>query len=242
MSRIFVTGSADGLGRSAADALLQERHDVVVHVRSPGRADAVADLVDRGASVVVGDLADPEATRDVADQVNGLGRMDAVIHNAGVHTGPAILRVNVVAPYVLTALIDRPDRLVYLSSNDHFGGRAAVLRDVDWGDPAGRYADSKLLVTALSAALARRWSDTTVSAVDPGWVPTRMGGAGAPDDLVEGHRTQTWLAVADDAEARTSGGYWFHRERQDPHEAVTDERFQDELVESLERHTGLALD
>jgi NAD(P)-dependent dehydrogenase (short-subunit alcohol dehydrogenase family) len=168
--------------------------------------------------------------------------MDAVIHNAGVHTGPRILQVNVVAPYVLTALMRRPHRLVFLSSNDHFGGRADVLDGIDWDDPRGRYADSKLLVTALSAALARRWADAVVSAVDPGWVPTRMGGPGAPDDLVEGHRTQEWLAVSDDPEARTSGGYWYHRRRQDPHDVVGDERFQDDLLDRLERHTGLRLD
>lgn len=241
MSRILVTGSADGLGRAAADTLLGQGHDVVVHVRSPARADAVADLADRGAAVVVGDLADPGGTRELAEQVTRLGRPDAVIHNAGVHTGPRVLQVNVVAPYVLTALLERPDRLVYLSSNDHFGGRAAVLGGIDWDDPQGRYADSKLLVTALAAAVARHRPDVVVSAVDPGWVPTRMGGAGAPDDLVEGHRTQEWLAVSDDPEARTSGGYWYHRRRRDPHDAVGDERFQDELLASLERHTGIAL-
>jgi hypothetical protein len=37
-----------------------------------------------------------------------LGRMDAVIHNAGIYIGPHDLPVNVVAPYLLTMLIDRP--------------------------------------------------------------------------------------------------------------------------------------
>ena len=56
-----------------------------------------------------------EQTRDVARQVNELGRLDAVIHNAGVYTGRPIMPVNVVATYLLTALIERPQRLVYLT-------------------------------------------------------------------------------------------------------------------------------
>jgi NAD(P)-dependent dehydrogenase (short-subunit alcohol dehydrogenase family) len=126
MARVFITGSADGLGRMAAQTLLDDGHQVVVHVRSSDRLDAVRDLVKRDAAVVVGDLSDPEQTRDVARDVNRLGRMDAVIHNAGVLTGPPVLPVNIVAPYLLTALIDRAQRLVYLSSSDHYSGRPSL--------------------------------------------------------------------------------------------------------------------
>jgi nucleoside-diphosphate-sugar epimerase len=115
MTRVFITGSADGLGRAAAQTLLEHGHAIVVHARNPNRLSAVADLLDRGAAAVVGDLSDVEETRGVASQVNQLGRMDAVIHNAGVISGPDVLPVNVVAPYLLTALIHRPQRLVYLS-------------------------------------------------------------------------------------------------------------------------------
>ena len=126
--RVLVTGSADGLGHAAADALLAAGHDVVVHVRNGDRLDAVGGLVDRGADVVIGDLAHLDQTRDVAEQANRLGRMDAVIHNAGVYTGPAIMPVNVVAPYALTMLMHRPDRLVYLSSGAHRSGRPQLTR------------------------------------------------------------------------------------------------------------------
>src|SRR5215216_1064193 len=121
IARIFVTGSVDGLGRAAAQTLLEDGHEVVVHARDTDRLAAVRDLVDRGAEAVVGDLSDLAETRGVADQVNDLGRMDAVIHNAGVRGGPHVLPVNVVAPYLLTALIDRPQRLIYLSSSMHRG-------------------------------------------------------------------------------------------------------------------------
>jgi NAD(P)-dependent dehydrogenase (short-subunit alcohol dehydrogenase family) len=198
--------------------------------------------VERGAQAVVGDLADLDDVRDLAGQVDGLGRMDAVIHNAGVYTDRAVLPVNVVAPYLLTALVDRPRRLVYLSSGMHRGGRPDVA-GMDWsgGTPTGSYSDSKLFVTALALAVARRWPDVLSSAVDPGWVPTKMGGPDAPDDLKLGHRTQEWLATSDDPEARASGGYWHHQRRQEPHPAAADPAFQDELLDALAGFTGTTL-
>ncbi len=241
MPRVFVTGSADGLGRLAAQTLLAHGHDVVLHVRNGDRLDAVRDLVQRGAAVVVGDLSDSEQTRGIARDVNALGRMDAVIHNAGVYTGTQVMPVNIIAPYLLTALIDPPQRLVYLSSGSHYGGRPS-LASVDWsGRQAGSYSNSKLFVTTLAAAIARLWPDVFSNAVDPGWVPTRMGGPGAPDDLRLGHLTQEWLATSDDPEARTSGGYWYHQRRLDPHPAVAEPRFQDQLVDDLARITKTPL-
>lgn len=241
MARVFITGSADGLGRLAARTLLEDGHAVLVHARNRDRLTALRDLVDGGATAVVGDLSDVEQTRGIAREVNRLGPMDAVIHNAGVYTGPHVLPVNIVAPYLLTALIDRPQRLVYLSSGAHRGGRASV-DGVDWsGRTAGSYSDSKLFVTTLAVTIARRWPDVLSNAVDPGWVPTRMGGRGAPDDLRLGHLTQEWLATSNDTDARTSGGYWYHQQRTEPHRAVHDERFQDKLLAELARSTGTRL-
>lgn len=242
MARVFVTGSADGLGRAAAQTLIEEGNEVVVHARNTERLAALRDLVDRNATAVVGDLSDPEQTRDVAAQVNRLGPMDAVIHNAGVISGPHVLQVNVVAPYLLTALIERPQRLIYLSSSMHRGGRVR-LNGIDWSGhrTTGSYSDSKLFVTALAVAVARIWPDVLSNAVDPGWVPTKMGGPGAPDDLRLGHLTQAWLATSDDPEARTSGGYWYHQRRAEPASAVYDQRFQDGLLEALARFTTTSI-
>jgi NAD(P)-dependent dehydrogenase (short-subunit alcohol dehydrogenase family) len=241
-SRVFITGSADGLGRAAAQTLLEQGHEVVVHARNQDRLTAVRDLLDRGAAAVVGDLSDTDETRDVAGQVNRLEQMDAVIHNAGVISGPKVLPVNVVAPYLLTALIHGPKRLVYLSSSMHRGGRAG-LTGMDWSGhrASGSYSDSKLFVTTLAIAVARIWPDVLSNAVDPGWVPTKMGGAGAPDGLRLGHLTQEWLATSDDPEARSSGGYWHHQRRADPAPSVHDQRFQDQLLEELARFTATRL-
>src|SRR4051812_29758791 len=239
MARVLITGSADGLGRAAAEDLVDAGHEVIVHARSAERLASVEPIIRRGASAVVGDLSDLDQTRSVADQVNRLGRVDAVIHNAGVLRGPNLLPVNVVAPYLLTVLIERPQRLVYLSSDMHEGGRANV-DDLDWTRqrPTASYSDSKLLLTTVAMAVARLWPHVYSNAVDPGWVPTRMGGPGAPDDLRLGHLTQAWLATSDAPKARTSGGYWYHQRRRTPHPAVLDPRFQDELLAALARFTG----
>lgn len=236
--RILITGSADGLGRAAAETLLDQGHDVVVHARNAPRGETLAPLVSRGARLVVGDFSRRDDVVSIADELRD-ARLDAVIHNAGVYSGPAMLPVNVVAPYLLTALVPA-QRLVYLSSGMHTGGRAS-LTGIDWAGRGGSYSDSKLFVTVLMAAVARLRPDVFSNAVDPGWVPTKMGGPGAPDDLEEGHRTQEWLVTSDDAEARTSGGYWHHRRRLQPHRSVHDEAFQDALLASLARETGVTL-
>jgi NAD(P)-dependent dehydrogenase (short-subunit alcohol dehydrogenase family) len=254
MRRVLITGSTAGLGRAAARDLLDDGHEVVLHARNSARADVVADLARRAAGVVVGDLASADETRGVADQANAIGGIDAVIHNAAIYADPRrvatregharTLAVNVLAPYMLTAWISRPSRLVYLSSGMHRGGDDS-LRDIDWTarrwSGVQAYCDSKLFITTLALAVARGWPDVRANAVDPGWVPTRMGGPGAPDDLELGHRTQAWLAVSDDPEAIESGGYWHHRRRRSPAPAALDESFQDALLDELTRLTSVHL-
>lgn len=254
MSRVFITGSTDGLGLAAARALMAEGHEVVLHARSKQRATALAEIASRAAGVVIGDLSSAAETRSIAEQVNKIGRMDAVIHNAGVYQlrtrgstpeGHATtLAVNTLAPYILTALIERPDRLIYLSSGMHRGASGS-LDDIDWQerrwDPSAAYSESKLFVTALALALARHWPSVLSNAVDPGWVPTKMGGPNAPDDLQEGHRTQVWLAVSNDTAARVSGGYWHHRKQRPPAPAALDPDFQDRLIAKLAQLTGVSI-
>lgn len=233
---------------------MAEGHEVVLHARSPERASALSDLAARSAGVVIGDLGSAAQTRAIAEQIRKIGRMDAVIHNAGIYLEPGrgttpdghakTLAVNTLAPYILTALIERPERLIYLSSGMHRGGDGS-LRDIDWlerrWEPSRAYSESKLYVTALALAVARHWPDVLSNAVDPGWVPTRMGGAGAPDDLTKGHLTQTWLAVSGDSAARISGGYWYHRQRQNPAADALDPTFQDRLTAKLAELAGLSL-
>ena len=245
MSRVFITGSADGLGLMAAELLLQEGHQVTAHARNDARAGAVRARLGGAAAVVTGDLATVAGMRDLAGQVNILGHHDAVIHNAGVgYREPSrmqtadglchVFAINVLAPYLLTALIDRPDRLVYLSSGMHAGGDPS-LRDLQWDqrrwNGAQAYSDSKLYDVLLAFAVARRWPKVRSNAVEPGWVPTRMGGAGAPDDLSLGPVTQAWLAAGDDPRADVTGEYFYHQRTRRAHPAAGDPRRQDALLD-----------
>jgi NAD(P)-dependent dehydrogenase (short-subunit alcohol dehydrogenase family) len=103
------------------------------------------------------------------------------------------------------------------------------------------YSESKLYIAAFAFAVAGHLPDVLSNVVNPGWVPTKMGGASAPDDLEMGHQTQTWLAVSDAPAANVSGKYWFHREPQTPAPEVSDTGFQEQLVAKLAELTGVSL-
>ena len=109
-----------------------------------------------------------------------------------------------------------------------------------WSSPGNEAELCRCVVEGLSA-VARRWPDVLSNAVDPGWVPTKMGGPGAPDDFEQGYLTQTWLAVSDDPAATLSGGYWRHRRQQTPAREASDHDFQDRLSARLSELTGISL-
>jgi NAD(P)-dependent dehydrogenase (short-subunit alcohol dehydrogenase family) len=255
MARVFITGSSDGLGQMAAQLLIEQGHSVVLHARNQRRAqDALARFL--GAEgVVTGDLTSIAQTRKVAEQVNQFGAFDAVIHNAGIgyreprriatEDGlPHVFAVNTLAPYILTALIEQPKRLVYLSSGLHRNGDAS-LEDLTWEHRAWQgqqaYSDTKLHDVLLAFAIARRWPGILSNALEPGWVATKMGGAGAPDDLDEGHRTQVWLAVSDDPAAMVTGEYFYHMRLRAPNPASRNVERQDALLAACKRLSGVDL-
>jgi len=241
MAKVFITGSADGLGLLAAKLLIDEGNEVVLHARNAERGrDAIA-KAPGAKGVVTGDLSSIEETISLAKQVNDLGRFDAVIHNAGVYqvSSKVLTVVNTLAPYILTALVTRPARLVYLSSGMHLSGRPNFDNIINH---RVSYSDSKLHVVMLSMAIARKWNDVFSNALDPGWVPTKMGGRGAPDDLDKGFETQTWLAVSNDDKARVSGKYFHHkREARFQHDAA-DVALQEKFLAVCEKATGVKIE
>src|ERR1700761_5531372 len=254
MSRIFISGSSTGLGLTAGELLINQGHQVVLHARNAARADDAKRALPTAQAIVTGDLETIAGARDVAAQVNALGRFDAVIHNAavGYREGhrvttdglPHVFAINTLSAYILTALIERPKRLGYLSSGLHHHADAN-LDDILWKtrrwNGSTAYSESKLHDAMLAFPIARRWPDVFSNALEPGWVPTKMGGAGAPDDMTQAHLTQAWLAAGDDPKADVTGRYFYHLKRMEPNPQAYDQALQDRLIAICEEISGVTL-
>jgi NAD(P)-dependent dehydrogenase (short-subunit alcohol dehydrogenase family) len=252
MSRIFISGSSAGLGLMAGELLVNQGHEVVLHARNAARADDARRALPRAAAIVEGNLETIAGAQEVAARVNALGRFDAVIHNAAVgyreaqHLTadglPHVFAINTLSAYILTALIERPQRVVYLSSGMHHHAEAnlddIVWRKRRWNGSAA-YAESKLHDAMLAFAVARRWPLVLSNSLEPGWVPTQMGGAGAPDDLDQAHLTQAWLAVSDDPEAKVTGRYFYHLRLRAPNPQAKDAALQDRLIDICAELSGV---
>ena len=254
MSRIFISGSSTGLGLMAAELLVSQGHQVVLHARNADRAGDARQALPKAQEIVIGDLVTIDGAKHVAAQVNALGRFDAVMHNAavGYREGhrvtaeglPHVFAINTLSAYILTALIERPRRLVYLSSGMHHHAHAN-FNDILWTarrwDGSTAYAESKLHDAMLAFAIARRWTDVLSNSLEPGWVPTKMGGAGAPDDMAQAHLTQAWLAAGDDPDAEVTGRYFYHLRRLAPNPQADDPALQDRLIAICADLSGVPL-
>ena len=240
MAKIFITGSTDGLGLLAAKDLIKMGHDVYLHARNEERKAEVLKALSTAKDVFVADFTDVQQIIQLATTVNQAGKFDAIIHNAGVYSaaGKAIFTVNVLAPYILSCLIEKPQRLIYVSSDMHLGGQAKLetlknkLNNIT-------YSDSKLYLLMLYKAFASRWPSIYANALHPGWVPTKMGGKGAPDNLQKGYETQVWLASSDEKEALVTGKYFFHKKQSRYHQDADHLIFQEQLIALCAEMTGV---
>lgn len=252
MARIFITGSADGLGQLAAKALINMGHQVILHARHAERAKQALEKVPGAADVLIADLSSIDETKALAEKANTSGAFDAVIHNAGVYQVsrnnmtadglPLLFAVNSLAPYILTSLMHKPKRIIYLSSGMHLQGNPN-LDNLPVGTNANNnritYSDTKLHDVILAMAVARKWEHVYANAVNPGWVPTKMGGAGAPDNLEKGFETQVWLAVSNDPEAKVSGHYFHHKKKATYLPAAKETAVQEKFLALCEKITGI---
>lgn len=233
MSKIFITGSTDGIGFLAAQQLLKDGHDVHLHARNDQRANDVKLKLEKEVPILIADVSNINQIKRLALELNELGPYDAIIHNAAVISvaSDMIFKVNVLAPYLLTKWVEKPKRLIYLSSSMHRGGHAF---EDDFNINRVSYSDSKLYLTAIMSAFAKQNPELYINAVDPGWVPTKMGGRSAPDDLQKGYETQVWLATSKDKDALVSGKYFYHKRQQTPNSVIHNQSFQDRLFEICE--------
>ncbi|RYP66272.1 hypothetical protein DL770_008831 [Monosporascus sp. CRB-9-2] len=256
MGKIFITGSAEGLGSLSAQALARRGHDVYLHARSAQRAADARAACPQARDVLVADLSSTEETKALAARLGALGPWDAVIHNAGVMRGvdrlrgpeglPVLFATNTLAPYLLTCLVHPPPRRhVFLSSGIHYSGDAApaTLRDPDSLRSCG-YSDSKLHNVLLANWFARSFKrrglgDVTCNSMDPGWVPTKMGGAGASGDIKAAVDTYVLLAEGAGAAEGQTGKYWVSSQERSPKVEANDEKTQDQLIESLAKISGV---
>ncbi|WP_395763119.1 SDR family NAD(P)-dependent oxidoreductase [Elizabethkingia anophelis] len=255
MGRIFITGSSDGLGMMAAKILLNNGHQVVLHARNEQRAEDAIIANPKADSVLIADLSNISETIDLAAKVNALGHFDAIIHNAAVGYRepkkiltvdklPHVFAINSLAPYILTSLIEKPKRLIYMSSGLHRDGDSG-LDDLLWQHKAWNgfqaYADSKLHNLLLAFAVAAQWKDVASNALEPGWVATKMGGAGAPDSLADAPLTQVWLASSMDPQVLRSGGYYYHKQPREVHPDSRNHEIQQVFLERCEQISGVKL-
>jgi NAD(P)-dependent dehydrogenase (short-subunit alcohol dehydrogenase family) len=248
MSTVLVTGSSDGIGAEVARVVAGQGHRVILHARNEQRAEA-----SRG-EVVIGDLTSLSSTREMAAAVLRIGPPDVVVHNAGWGSKDAVrpvsadgleqtFQINALAPLLLTALLPLPQRLVFVSSDSISRG---IIRLDDLQHETGwtadsAYADSKLVMTALAFALARRWPGVLSNAVHPGWVRTKMSGNEAPLDVAQGADTPAWLATSAEPAAMVSGEFFEQRRAIRVNPQAYDVALQDKLLEQCIELSGAPL-
>ncbi|KAF7720207.1 Short-chain dehydrogenase/reductase (SDR) family protein [Penicillium ucsense] len=258
MVRILITGSSDGLGLEAARQLIQRNHTVYLHARNQQRAEEARAKCPGAAGVLIADLTTMAETKKLAEEANAIGTFDAVILNAGMFHGdyrktpdfgmPALAFVNVIALYSLVCLLNRPKRLILISSTLHKQAKTD-LKDPFWLERGEKgfqvfqaYCDSKFHVLLLAKAAARRFKGTSVTAVHPGWIQTKMGGESATDNMQDGIDTYLMLAEGDYDQSLT--GVYFEPKRKlaGSLPAGDDENLQEQMVQACEELTKLKLE
>ncbi|PUE64840.1 SDR family NAD(P)-dependent oxidoreductase [Arcobacter lacus] len=226
MLKVFITGSSDGLGLFTAQKLINLGHEVTLHAKTFKRAEELSSKIPKKTKILVADLSKFEELKQLAHEVNDLGRFDVIIHNAGIYdaSNEEILKVNVLAPYILTALINKPKKLIYIGSNMHPQGKI----DLEKLHLGVDYSTSKLLILMLSFSISKLWSDVYVNTVDPGWVKTKMANYNAPDSLEERISTQLWLTS--DENLKVTGKYFHHLKEIDCSTKALDKELQEKLL------------
>lgn len=254
MAKILITGSADGIGQAAAKVLADNGHAVWLHARNNDRAASAHKAVPKAQGVLIGDISEVASMKAFAAKANETGPWDAVVHNAGLGLSTdgkktaegvaQIFSVNSMAPYVLTSLMEKPKRLLYVSSGLHMSGDDS-LEDVGWTSgrsfvPMQAYNDTKLHNVLLANAVAKRWTDVQSCSLDPGWVKTKLGGGGAPGSTDPPAKMIASYAAGESVAGDKSGVYLNPGGVGKPHGAATKGEKQDKLMQIYAELSGVS--
>lgn len=193
MSKVVITGAADGIGKALATAYVRAGHAVVgVDVDAERAAATQAELGEQ-ARFIIADLADSAEVARVADEIGG--DVAILIHNAGISAvgyfedsqlaqQQRVIAVNFTAPLLLTRHLLAADALtpdgslVFVSS---------LSRYVSYPG-ASVYAATKDGLAAYARSLAVAYPQRHILTVYPG--PTRTAHARrySPDNSNESRR------------------------------------------------------
>lgn len=252
MTRIFITGSSDGIGQAAAKLLSQQGHSVVLHARNADRAASAHKAIPNAEAVLIGDLSSISETKKLADDANRLGTFDTVIHNAGIGYGgtssrettkdgiSAVFAVNTLAPYILACCMKRPEeRMLFMSSDSHYGGDESLRG----ATTSHSYGNSKLHDVMLANAFARRWKEIQVVSMHPGWVRTKMGGGMAPGGLDSPAKALAQWATGSGSLAKVkSGSFVTTSGETTAHGGASNQSKQEELMHICRDVSGVSID
>ena len=220
----LVTGANRGIGREIAAQLSAQGVVVAVSAREFGDAAQAAAALGGETFPVQLDVTDVASVRSaVAAVVAHAGALHIVVNNAGGHYDDGVrarevtaddlrdaFEINTIGPLELIRVA-----LPHLVASGH--GRVVNVSSrsgtfaATWAT-APAYGVSKAALNMLTVQLAKDLHGTgvLVNACCPGWVRTRMGGAGAERSVPEGADTPVWLALLPDD--GPTGGRWGDRE------------------------------
>lgn len=211
----LVTGANRGIGLAIAKGLVEQGHYVYLGSRDIGDGDVAAKQI--GATAVRLDVSDQDSIIHAIDTV---GAVDILVNNAGVLGSGGVLEDPEEFARSMAVMVEGPFLLMHHLTPGMIGRRFGRIVNVSsgWGafsdgvEGPGAYGVAKAALNALTVSAARTLPDTVkINAMCPGWVRTRMGGAGATRSPEQGADTAIWLATLD--QNGPTGGFFRDRKR-----------------------------
>lgn len=193
---VLITGANRGIGQQLARMLATDGWDVLVGARDKQKADSTAarlrkDTGGRLKGVVIDVTSDASVTTAAQKLRDGAIKLDALVNNAGVMRG-AINETNFFGPLRVTLAMQPLLRGAVINVTSSLADRVKLepmTRDalVEYmRNSRDDYALSKAALNQLTQLLAMELAPIRVSAVDPGWCRTELGGRNAPRSVEQG--------------------------------------------------------